>query len=74
MSIPIRYFRALATASLPLLILLCATRPAPAQYDPPTGYYSTATGTGATLKGQLHAIIAVNWYNAGSSCHRITTA
>ena len=26
-------------------------------YDPPAGYYSTATGTGATLKGQLHNII-----------------
>ena len=26
-------------------------------YDPPAGYYSPATGTGATLKGQLHGII-----------------
>ena len=25
--------------------------------DPPAGYYSSATGTGATLKSQLHAII-----------------
>jgi endonuclease I len=27
------------------------------QYDPPPGYYSTATGTGATLKAQLNEII-----------------
>jgi endonuclease I len=27
------------------------------QYDPPVGYYSSATGTGATLKSQLHDII-----------------
>ncbi|MEM6799586.1 MAG: endonuclease, partial [Planctomycetota bacterium] len=26
-------------------------------FDPPAGYYSTATGTGATLKSQLHNII-----------------
>jgi len=26
-------------------------------YDPPANYYSTATGTGATLKSQLHNII-----------------
>jgi len=27
------------------------------QYDPPASYYSTATGTGATLESQLHNII-----------------
>ena len=26
-------------------------------YDPPAAYYLNATGTGATLKGQLHTII-----------------
>jgi endonuclease I len=26
-------------------------------YDPPSGYYTTATGTGATLKQQLHVLI-----------------
>src|SRR5688572_2201062 len=26
-------------------------------FDPPAGYYSTATGSGATLKTQLHEII-----------------
>ena len=26
-------------------------------YDPPASYYSTATGTGATLKQQLHNVI-----------------
>ena len=30
---------------------------AAAQYDPPAGYYDTATGNGATLKAQLNAII-----------------
>ena len=28
-----------------------------AQYDPPAGYYDSATGTSATLKNQLHDII-----------------
>ena len=27
------------------------------QYEPPAGYYDTATGTGAALEGQLHDII-----------------
>ncbi len=27
------------------------------QYEPPLGYYNTATGTGAVLEGQLHNII-----------------
>lgn len=31
--------------------------PAWAQYDPPPAYYSSATGTGATLKAQLNEII-----------------
>jgi len=34
------------------LLLLCCT-PAFAQWDAPSNYYSTATGTGATLKSQL---------------------
>jgi endonuclease I len=29
-----------------------------AQYDPPAGYYDTATGTGATLKNQLSTIMS----------------
>src|SRR4051794_37963774 len=28
------------------------------QYDPTAAYYSTATGTGATLKNQLHTIVS----------------
>ena len=36
----------------------CTPRLAAAQsYDPPANYYATATGTGATLKSQLHDII-----------------
>lgn len=41
-----------------LIALAPAFRPALADaYDPPAGYYSTATGTGATLKAQLNSII-----------------
>ncbi|MBI5763576.1 MAG: endonuclease [Planctomycetes bacterium] len=39
--------------SLPALFAF----PTLAQYDPPPAYYSTATGTGATLKAQLNEII-----------------
>lgn len=39
--------------SLPALFAI----PSLAQYDPPPAYYSTATGTGATLKAQLNEII-----------------
>ncbi|WP_197527827.1 endonuclease [Posidoniimonas polymericola] len=41
--------------SLVVVWLLAAT--AVAQFDPPVGYYSAATGTGAQLKSQLHNII-----------------
>ncbi|MEK6677108.1 MAG: ribonuclease, partial [Planctomycetota bacterium] len=34
-----------------------ATSAALAQYDPPASYYNSATGTGLTLKSQLHNII-----------------
>ena len=42
------------------LLLVAATalcRSTRAQYDPPTYYYATATGTGATLRTQLNKII-----------------
>ncbi len=44
---------------LALILAVCFVGPATAlaQYDPPAGYYATATGTGLTLKGQLHNII-----------------
>jgi endonuclease I len=42
---------------LTALVMLCAVRCALAQSDPPATYYSTATGTGATLKSQLNSII-----------------
>ncbi len=41
------------------------------QYDPPAGYYATATGTGATLKAQLHAIIAKDYWTPGSTSQRV---
>lgn len=38
--------------------VVLAARVASAQsYDPPANYYATATGTGATLKSQLHDVI-----------------
>ncbi len=40
-----------------VVLLAAAERRVVAQYDPPAGYYSTATGTGTTLKNQLHNII-----------------
>ncbi|WP_428303655.1 endonuclease [Lacipirellula sp.] len=48
-----------------LLAVVCALvsipRLATAQsYDPPANYYATATGTGATLKSQLHDVIDNN--------------
>ncbi len=39
-------------------VLVCAFQSLSfAQYDPPAGYYATATGTGATLQSQLNSII-----------------
>ncbi|MEK6642348.1 MAG: endonuclease [Planctomycetota bacterium] len=42
---------------LAVLISLISSVSALGQYDPPPAYYSTATGTGATLKAQLNDII-----------------
>ena len=39
------------------LLLLAAPFALAGPYDAPAGYYSSATGTGSTLKGQLHNII-----------------
>ncbi|MDX2115173.1 MAG: endonuclease [Planctomycetota bacterium] len=39
------------------------------QYEPPAGYYSGATGTGATLRTQLNTIIGSNWWSPGSTTH-----
>lgn len=41
-----------------LCLLLLAELATAAQYDPPVNYYSTATGTGATLKTQLRTIVS----------------
>lgn len=40
-----------------LLVAWSIAAGAVAQYDPPTGYYASATGTGSTLKSRLHNII-----------------
>ncbi|MBL8746912.1 MAG: endonuclease [Phycisphaerae bacterium] len=51
--------------------VLVFTAAALAQYDPPPGYYSTATGTGATLRAQLRAIIGRNYWVPGSVSHQV---
>ena len=54
-----------------LLLTLLAIHPAAAQYDPPTGYYTTAEGlTGSALKSALHDIIdghTIVAYDGGDS-------
>ncbi|BBO33678.1 endonuclease [Lacipirellula parvula] len=65
-----------------LLAVVCALaslpRLATAQsYDPPANYYATATGTGATLKSQLHDIIdghTVISYDGARSALQVTDA
>jgi endonuclease I len=60
------------------LVLVILARYANAQsYDPPANYYSTATGTGATLKQQLNNIIDGHTdigYNAARSALQVTDA
>ena len=38
-------------------VVCSAAQDAAAQFDPPASYYNSATGTGSTLKSQLHNII-----------------
>jgi len=51
--------RSMALWALLLFVAALSRQAAGAQYDPPTTYYSAATGTGATLKSQLQSIISV---------------
>lgn len=47
-----------STSALVLMgVFTCGPRQAAAQFDPPAGFYNTATGTGTTLKGQLETIM-----------------
>ncbi|MEM1444548.1 MAG: endonuclease [Planctomycetota bacterium] len=65
--------RTVAALLLPGLLAVSAS----GQNDPPAGYYATATGTGATLKSQLHNIIdghTVFSYNALRSLLQQTDA
>ena len=57
----------------PLFVLLGWAPIATAQFEPPAGYYATATGTGATLQNNLHAIISTNFWSPGSTSHLIRT-
>ena len=54
------------------LLTACAGAAADA-YDPPAGYYATATGTGATLKSNLHLIISTDYWTPGSTSQRVLT-
>jgi endonuclease I len=53
----LRYLFNRAFAVALSILFLSATRTWADAYDPPPTYYATATGTGATLKTQLHNII-----------------
>ncbi|MCB9850419.1 MAG: endonuclease [Phycisphaerales bacterium] len=44
--------------SIVALLFASAAAPSFAQYDPPPGYYDSATGTGATLRSQLQTIMS----------------
>ncbi len=69
------FLRSVLTAGA---LIICLQMPAQGDpYDPPSGYYATATGTGATLKSQLHNIIdghTVHSYDAARSILQITDA
>jgi endonuclease I len=41
------------------------------QFDPPADYYTTATGTGPTLRSQLRTIIGRDYWQPGSTTHRV---
>lgn len=55
---------AIAVASVASLTSFAA-----AQYDPPAGFYSTATGTGPALRAQLRVITGRNYWVPGSTTH-----
>ena len=56
-----------------IALTLTACPPAGGQYDPPADYYLTATGTGATLKANLHNITAKDYWNGflSSTTHKV---
>src|SRR3954469_7055859 len=54
------YRRILFPAAMAALASFDASAARADQYDPPATYYNAATGTGATLKSQLHTIISAN--------------
>jgi len=59
------------SSTIPLSVSTCP--PSNGLYDPPADYYLTATGTGATLKAQLHNIISKDYWNGfmSSSSHHV---
>lgn len=59
------------SSTIPLSVSTCP--PSNGLYDPPPDYYLTATGTGATLKAQLHNIISKDYWNGfmSSTSHHV---
>jgi endonuclease I len=59
------------SSTIPLTITACP--PNGGQYDPPADYYLTATGTGSTLKTNLHNITSKDYWNGflSSSTHKV---
>ncbi|MFO0788985.1 MAG: endonuclease [Pirellulales bacterium] len=71
-----RRYSSFQLAALFVVGLICRLAVADA-YDPPATYYNTATGTGATLKQQLHDIIDNHTsfsYNSANANLQITDA
>src|SRR5687768_16605338 len=63
------------TAAVYLLLTLIVASARAQSFDPPTNYYSTATGSGATLKQQLNDIIdghTIISYDAARSALQVT--
>jgi endonuclease I len=63
--------RSMMVRATPLALVMLASAGASAQYDPPAGYYGTATGTGALLRSQLRAISGKDYWNAASTTHLV---
>ena len=62
---------ALGSSTVPLTLIACP--PSGGLYDPPADYYLTATGTGATLKANVHNIISKDYWNGflSSLTHKV---
>src|SRR5262249_4151947 len=62
-SIPLQLAVTSAQGNSTFSIILVACPPNGGAFDPPADYYTTATGTGATLKTNLHNIVSKDYWN-----------